>query len=104
MKKLMRLLCATMLLVSFAACTEKENLNNDTPSGDDNNYSAMLLGRWQVLSMSVDGQDMTPEHMQLLFINGGSGLMDGRYSLISSTAAAATWAPARAPSSPATTS
>ena len=77
MKKLMRLLCAAMLLVSFAACTEKENLNNDTPSGDDtNNYSAMLLGRWQVLSMTVDGQEMTPEHMQLLFINGGSGLMD----------------------------
>ena len=48
MKKLMRLLCAAMLLVSFAACDEKENENDNPGNGDNNStLAAQLVGTWQ---------------------------------------------------------
>lgn len=76
MKNVMRILCAAMLLVSFAACTEKENGNDNPGGGSDNNTSALILGTWRVDQMSVDGRDMTPEHMTLSFYEGGHGLMN----------------------------
>ena len=71
----MRFLCAAMLLVSFAACDEKEN-GNDNPGGGNNNYSTLILGDWKVDLMTVDGQNMTPPNMQLSFYENGSGLMN----------------------------
>ena len=63
MKKLMRILCAAMLLVSFAACTEKENQEPSDTTGNGGNDTIVR-------------QDMTPQYMQLSFYDGGSGLMD----------------------------
>lgn len=76
MKKILRFLCALTLVMSFAACTEKETENNDNkPDGDNNNYSTLLVGTWQVERMTVDGQNMTPPNMTLAFYNNGRGLM-----------------------------
>lgn len=74
MKKFMRFLCAAMLLVSFAACTGEENPSDDP--ADDNNYSTLIVGKWQVDQMLVNEQDMTPQNMQLTFNQDGSGLME----------------------------
>lgn len=73
MKKSLKVLCAIALMLPFAACTPE----NVGPNGnDDNNYSTLILGTWQVDMMSVDGQDMTPPNMQLSFYDNGQGLMD----------------------------
>ena len=73
MKKLLKVLCALALMLPFAACTPE----NVGPNGnDDNNYSTLILGTWQVDLMSVNGQNMTPPNMQISFYEGGSGLMD----------------------------
>ncbi|MCR4659231.1 MAG: hypothetical protein K5650_02935 [Bacteroidales bacterium] len=76
MKNVIKMLCAAMLLMSFAACTEKENENDKPGGGDNNNYSTLLLGTWSVDQMSVNGENRTPQYMQLSFYEGGRGLMD----------------------------
>ena len=75
MKNFMRFLCAAMLCVSFAACTGEEG-EGSSNSGDDSNYSTLILGTWQVDLMSVNGQNMTPPNMQLSFYENGGGLMN----------------------------
>ena len=73
MKKLLNVLCAMALMLSFAACTPE----NVGPNGnDDNNYSTLIIGTWQVDMMSVNGQVMTPPNMQLSFYDNGQGLME----------------------------
>ena len=73
MKNFMRFLCAAMLCVSFAACDPEDMFNVD---GDNNNYSTLILGTWQVDLMSANGLDMTPPNMQISFYENGSGLMN----------------------------
>ncbi len=75
MKNIIRLLCAVMLFVSFAACDEMENENNNQQG--DSDYSTLILGAWKVDLMTVEGQNMTPPNMQLSFYENGSGLMNG---------------------------
>lgn len=80
MKNVMKLLCATMLLLSFAACTEKDNQpqngNNDGGSSNNNSYSTLILGTWKVDQMLVNQQDWTPRDMQISFYEKGNGLMN----------------------------
>ena len=74
MKKTLKFMAAAMLMLSFAACTEKPE---GPPNGDDSNhYSSLLIGTWRVDLMSINGQDMTPPNMQLSFYENGSGLMN----------------------------
>ena len=75
MKKFMRFLCAAMLLVSFAACDEKDNQNDDSGDngGGNTNYSTLILGNWQVDMMTVDGMNVTPSKTTLGFNADGSG-------------------------------
>ena len=70
MKKVLHLLCAAMLLVSFAACTEKDNEN-----GGDGSYASLIIGKWNVDLITINGNDMTPQNMQLSFSRDGSGVM-----------------------------
>lgn len=73
----MRLLCAAMLLVTFAACDELDNQNDNPGGGDNSDYSTLILGAWRVDQMTVNGQNMTPPDMQLSFYENCSGLMNG---------------------------
>lgn len=72
MKNILKFMAMAALLVSFAACTEKDN----PPDGNDNNYSTLLIGTWRVDMMSINGQDMTPPNMLLSFTENGNGLMN----------------------------
>ena len=58
MKKLLKFMAAAMLMLSFAACTEKPE--GPTNGDDSNHYSSLLIGTWRVDMMSINGQDMTP--------------------------------------------
>lgn len=74
MKKILKFMAAAMLMLSFAACTEKPE--GPTNGDDSNHYSSLLIGTWRVDMMSINGQDMTPPDMQLSFYENGSGLMN----------------------------
>ena len=71
MKKGILLTLFAALMMCFVACDP-----DDFGGGDNNNYSTLILGTWRVDLMSVNGQNMTPENMQLTFTNNGRGLMN----------------------------
>lgn len=74
MKKILKFMAAAMLMLSFAACTEKPE--GPTNGDDSNHYSSLLIGTWRVDMMSINGQDMTPPNMKLSFYENGGGLMN----------------------------
>lgn len=76
MKNFLKVFCAAMLLLSFAACTDKDNENDNNRQNDNNNYSTLLLGTWQVDRMTVNGEDNTPQNMKISFYENGRGLMN----------------------------
>lgn len=58
-------------MTAMVACGEKDN--DDNNSGDS--YSAeMFVGTWQIESMTVNGQNMTPENMLFIMNEDGTGL------------------------------
>ncbi len=58
-------------MTAMVACGEKDNDGNN--SGDS--YSAeMFVGTWQIESMTVNGQNMTPENMLFIMNEDGTGL------------------------------
>ena len=76
MKNIFRFLCAAMLLVSFAACDDEINGNNNTPDGDDNTLAAQLVGTWQSEHILVNGEEA---HMQMTITlnDNGTGKIEG---------------------------
>ena len=71
MKTFMRFLCAAMLLLSFAACDEKEN-ENDTPGSGDNNstLAAQLVGTWQSEHIYINDEEV---QMQMTIVMNADG-------------------------------
>ena len=73
MKKVFSILMIALAMTTFVAC-EEENNSNDKP-GDGNGYSKeMFVGTWQVESMTVNEQNMTPEKMLFIMYEDGTGL------------------------------
>lgn len=71
MKNFMRFLCAAMLLVSFAACDEKENENDNPGNGDNNStLAAQLVGTWQSEHIYINDEEV---QMQLTIVMNADG-------------------------------
>jgi hypothetical protein len=71
MKKAFSILMVAFAMTAMVACGEKDNDGNN--SGDS--YSAeMFVGTWQIESMTVNGQNMTPENMLFIMNEDGTGL------------------------------
>ena len=71
MKKVFSILMVAFAMTAMVACGEKDNDGNN--SGDS--YSAeMFVGTWQIESMTVNGQNMTPENMLFIMNEDGTGL------------------------------
>ena len=71
MKKVFSILMVAFAMTAMVACSEKDNDGNN--SGDS--YSAeMFVGTWQIESMTVNGQNMTPENMLFIMNEDGTGL------------------------------
>ena len=62
MKTFWKFLCATALVISFAACTEKDG-ENDTPA--DSDLAAKIIGSWQVDRMTLGGTSVDPSQYDL---------------------------------------
>ncbi|MBQ4377290.1 MAG: hypothetical protein II793_06315, partial [Bacteroidales bacterium] len=62
MKTFWKFLCATALVLSFAACTEKDG-ENDTPA--DSDLAAKIIGSWQVDRMTLGGTSVDPSQYDL---------------------------------------
>lgn len=75
MKKVFSILMVAFAMTAMVACGDKDE-GTDTPGGGgNNNYNAqMFVGTWQVESMTVDGQDMTPQNMLFTMNEDGTGL------------------------------
>ena len=59
-------------MTAFVACDEKDN-GTDTP--DNTGYNAeMFVGTWLVESMTVNGENMTPQNMLFTMNEDGTGL------------------------------
>lgn len=75
MKKVFSILMVAFAMTAMVAC---EPENNGTDNGGNNagdNYSAeMFVGTWHVESMTVNGQNMTPENMLFVMNEDGTGL------------------------------
>ena len=71
MKNFMRFLCAAMLLVSFTACDEKDN-ENDNPGGGDNNstLATQLVGTWQSEHIYINDEEV---QMQMTIVMNADG-------------------------------
>ena len=74
MKKGFLFTLAAALTMFFVACDPESN-EPDNQSGG-NNYSQLLVGKWLVDNMTVNGEDMTPQNMHLTFEANGRGLME----------------------------
>ena len=71
MKKVFSILMVAFAMTAMVACGEKDNDGNN--SGDS--YSAeMFVGTWQIESMTVNGQNITPENMLFIMNEDGTGL------------------------------
>lgn len=71
MKKVFSILMVAFAMTAMVACGEKDNDGNN--SGDS--YSTeMFVGTWQIESMTVNGQNMTPENMLFIMNEDGTGL------------------------------
>ena len=71
MKKVFSILMVAFAMTAMVACGEKDNDGNN--SGDS--YSAeMFVCTWQIESMTVNGQNMTPENMLFIMNEDGTGL------------------------------
>ena len=74
MKKVFSILMIAFAMTAMVACGEKAG-GTDTPGDDNGNYKTeMFVGTWQVESMTVDGQDMTPQNMLFTMNEDGTGL------------------------------
>ena len=62
MKTFWKFLCATALILSFAACNEKDD-ENDTPA--DSDLAAKIIGSWQVDRMTLAGTSVDPSQYDL---------------------------------------
>ena len=62
MKTFWKFLCATALILSFAACTEKDEENN-TPA--DSELAAKIIGSWQVDRVTLGGTSVDPSQYDL---------------------------------------
>ena len=60
-------------MTAIVAC-EPENEGPENPSNGNNYNVEMFVGTWQVESMTVDGQDMTPQNMLFTMNEDGTGL------------------------------
>lgn len=79
MKTIKKIMMA-MFVMACMGLTVSCNKDNDNGGngGNDNSYSAMLVGTWQIDQASTNGQDITPflSNIQLSFNANGTGLMN----------------------------
>ena len=76
MKKVFSILMVAFAMTAMVACDDKDD-NSDNGGGNNggNGFNAeMLVGTWRVESMTVNGQDMTPENMLFTINEDGTGL------------------------------
>ena len=59
-------------MTAFVACDEKDN-GPDTP-GNTGYNAEMFVGTWLVESMTVNGENMTPQNMLFTMNEDGTGL------------------------------
>ena len=76
MKKVFSILMVAFAMTAMVACGEKDD---PTDNGGGNNggngfNTEMFVGTWRVESMTVNGQDMTPENMLFTMNEDGTGL------------------------------
>ena len=76
MKKVFSILMVAFAMTAMVACGEKDNGTDDGGgNGSNDSYSAaMFVGTWRVESMTVNGQNMTPQNMLFIMDEDGSGL------------------------------
>ena len=70
MKNIIRLLCAAMLLVSFAACDDENNGGDNPGGGDNNTLATQLVGTWQSEHILIDGEEA---HLQMTLVMNADG-------------------------------
>ena len=75
MKKGFLFTLAAALAMCFVGCNP-ENTTPDNGGGDNNSYSQLIVGTWLIDTMIVNGEEMTPENIQLSFYAGGTGLLN----------------------------
>ena len=71
-----------MLLVSFAACEEKDNEIDNPGGGDNNTLATQLVGTWQSEQILINGEEA---HMQMTIVlnANGTGKLAGMEEAIS---------------------
>lgn len=76
MKKIFSILMVAFAMTVLVGC-EPENESPDNPSNGnsgDNYNTEMFVGTWQVESMTVNGQNMTPQNLLFIMDEDGTGL------------------------------
>lgn len=76
MKKVFSILMVAFAMTAMVACGEKDDTtDNGGGNNGGNGFNAeMFVGTWRVESMTVNGQDMTPENMLFTMNEDGTGL------------------------------
>ena len=72
MRNFLKFLCAAMLLVSFAACEEKDNEIDNPGDGDNTTLAEQLVGTWQTQHILINGEEAQLQ-MTLVMNADGTG-------------------------------
>lgn len=78
MKAIKKMMMAMFVMACIGMTVACDKDNDDGGNGNDNNYSTLIQGTWQIDHATSNGQDITPyvARIQLTFNANGSGLMN----------------------------
>lgn len=78
MKTIKKIMMAMFVMACMGLTVACDKDNDDGGNGNDNNYSTLIQGTWQIDHATSNGQDITPyvARIQLTFNANGSGLMN----------------------------